>query len=110
MLECQRCGGCCTHFTYTQMSKHEVKRVAHHFNMPVKDIIRLAERFDGRRYLFRQPCPFLRDGNFCTIYVMRPLVCAGFPMNTFILDPSAEALKHCPAFKTWLEKQLEVFR
>ena len=78
-IDCRACANCCK-TSHPLFSKAEVERIAAHLGTTAEDVrARYLEPSEAGKYTTRQlPCPFLQD-NLCTIYPVRPAVCAGYP-------------------------------
>ncbi|MGE3539523.1 MAG: YkgJ family cysteine cluster protein [Candidatus Tectimicrobiota bacterium] len=79
-IDCQSCAQCCR-TRYPTFSRAEVQRIAAHLGTTL-DILRAshlsADAETGKYTLKSLPCPFL-EGNQCSIYPVRPAVCADYP-------------------------------
>ena len=79
-IDCRTCANCCK-TRHPLFSRAEVQRIADYLGMTAAE---LRARYleidqDAAKYITRElPCPFLKD-NLCTIYDVRPSVCAGYP-------------------------------
>ena len=79
-IDCRACANCCR----TQQpvfSRPEVQRIAAYLGLSVEEVRARYLTSDAERgkYITRElPCPFL-DGNLCSIYEVRPAVCANYP-------------------------------
>jgi Fe-S-cluster containining protein len=78
-IDCRDCANCCK-TSHPLFSKAEVERIAAHLGTTAADVrTRHLEPSEAGKYTTQQlPCPFLQD-NLCTIYPVRPAVCAGYP-------------------------------
>lgn len=78
------CGKCCTkhgEYDYVYLDRADVKRLAAHFDMPVRAFrARFTKKDDGHTVLKMDDpaCPFL-DGTRCSVYLARPTQCGTFP-------------------------------
>lgn len=81
---CQRCGNCCTK-TVSTWTKSEFERKKK--SIPPQEIVGSSPT-----YKIRQPCIFLKPGNFCSIYDQRPFGCKVFPWGEY-------SPKNCPGFQ-----------
>jgi uncharacterized protein len=79
-IDCRTCANCCK-TRHPLFSRVEVQRIADYLGMTA---VELRTRYlevdqDSAKYVTRKlPCPFLKD-NLCSIYDVRPSVCAGYP-------------------------------
>ena len=79
-IDCRTCANCCK-TRHPQFSRTEVERIAEYLGMTVQELRTRYLGYDrdvGRAITRELPCPFLKD-NLCTIYEVRPSVCAGYP-------------------------------
>lgn len=79
-IDCRTCANCCK-TRHPTFSRAEVARIAEYLGMTVQDLRAryLTSDEDTGRYTTRElPCPFLKE-NLCSIYEVRPAVCAGYP-------------------------------
>jgi uncharacterized protein len=78
-IDCRACANCCK-TRHPLFRKAEVERIAVHLGTTVADLrTRYLEPSEEGKYTTRQlPCPFLQQ-NLCSIYPVRPAVCAGYP-------------------------------
>lgn len=102
-FKCTECGKCCTGAPgYIWVSEQEIKNIANHLNLTIKEFskryLRLAK---GRLSLNELPktydCIFLKD-NKCQIYSVRPTQCRTFPwwpQNLKTEEDWQEAAKYC---------------
>ena len=112
---CLSCANCCKTMTPTYTFQ-DMKRIAVHFNMKVKDFKAKWLYFDKKSKDWMnvsKPCQFLdRKANLCTIYEIRPADCAGFPhltkkKMTDYIHVHKENILHCPATYKMVEKLKE---
>ena len=79
-IDCQTCANCCK-TQHPLFSRTEAQRIAEYLGLSLQD---LRERYltsneEAGKYMTQQlPCPFLQE-NLCTIYPVRPAVCANYP-------------------------------
>jgi len=79
-IDCRTCANCCK-TRHPTFSRAELQRIAEYLGVTVEDLRARYLAFDGEvgKYTTRElPCPFL-DENLCSIYEVRPAVCAGYP-------------------------------
>ena len=79
-IDCRACANCCR-TRHALFTRAEVERIATYLGLPVAEIRARYLTSDGEtgKYITRTlPCPFL-DGNLCSIYPVRPAVCANYP-------------------------------
>lgn len=79
-IDCQSCANCCR-ARYPTFTRAEVQRIATHLGTTL-EVLRqthfTSDAETGKYTLKALPCPFL-DGNRCSIYAVRPAVCADYP-------------------------------
>jgi Fe-S-cluster containining protein len=79
-IDCRTCANCCK-TRHPLFSRTEVTRIAAYLGTTAEEV---RSRYleidrDSAKYITRElPCPFLQD-NLCSIYEVRPSVCAGYP-------------------------------
>lgn len=92
---CKRCGACCrTICTSIAFRKEELKAASKYLKIPYKKLKRKIRALPLGSKIFDvpgRPCPFLRGGNICTIYKVRPMVCRLYPMGTAALSATITA-------------------
>jgi hypothetical protein len=80
-IDCTSCGNCCR-VILPQLTAADIKRMAAHLGMTVKqfraDYVRTDTENRETAEFNTMPCPFLRD-NRCSIYDCRPRDCRSFP-------------------------------
>jgi uncharacterized protein len=79
-IDCRTCANCCK-TRHPLFSRAEVQRIADYLGMTAAELRARYLEIDqeAAKYITRElPCPFLKD-NLCTIYDVRPSVCAGYP-------------------------------
>jgi uncharacterized protein len=79
-IDCRTCANCCK-TRHPLFSRAEVQRIAEYLGMTIQELRTRYLGYDrdaGRAITRKLPCPFLKD-NLCTIYEVRPAVCAGYP-------------------------------
>ncbi len=79
-IDCRSCANCCRvrHPLFTRV---EVERIATYLGLPAAEIrarYLTSNGETGKYSTSALPCPFL-DGNLCSIYPVRPAVCANYP-------------------------------
>ncbi len=110
-FDCQQCGGCCAgpQEGYVWVTEKEIRRIADHLDMTVKDFRRQYVRRVGSRRsrVEKKPsndCIFLTEredgeGQGCSIYEVRPQQCRTWPFwPSNIEEPTSWALAgaRCP--------------
>lgn len=79
-FDCLDCGNCCRNYS-PRFKTPDIKRISRHLKMResvfIDTYLRLDE--DGDYVTKSSPCPFLGEGNKCTIYENRPSDCRRFP-------------------------------
>jgi uncharacterized protein len=79
-IDCRTCANCCK-TRHPLFSRVEVQRIAEYLGITPSELRTRYLEIDqeAAKYRTRElPCPFLKD-NLCTIYEVRPAVCAGYP-------------------------------
>ena len=79
-IDCRTCANCCK-MRHPTFSRAEMQRIAEYLGTTLEELRAQYLAFDGEegKYTTRElPCPFL-DENLCSIYYVRPAVCAGYP-------------------------------
>ena len=79
-IDCRTCANCCR-TRHPVFSRAEVQRIAAYLGVTMEHLRthHLTSDADSGKYITRDlPCPFL-DGNLCSIYEVRPSVCADYP-------------------------------
>ena len=79
-IDCRTCANCCK-TRHPVFSRAEVQRIAEYLGMTPAELRARYLEVDQEvaKYVTRElPCPFLKD-NLCSIYDVRPSVCAGYP-------------------------------
>ena len=79
-IDCQSCAHCCR-TRYPTFSRAEAQRIASHLGTTL-EVLRethfTSDAETGKYILKTLPCPFL-DGQSCSIYAVRPAICADYP-------------------------------
>jgi Fe-S-cluster containining protein len=79
-IDCRSCANCCR-TRQPVFSRVEVQRIAAYLGLTLEEMRTryLTSDAETGKYITQGlPCPFL-DGNLCSIYEVRPAVCAGYP-------------------------------
>jgi len=82
-VDCLRCGNCCR-VVGPKMSEPEIRRACKASGHDQKRLMAeaLERREDLGWVLKTPPCPFLGEGNACSVYETRPRDCSDFPYTT----------------------------
>ncbi len=114
-IDCLSCANCCKTMSPTYTFQ-DMKRIAAHLNMKIKDFKAKWLYFDKRENDWmnvKRPCQFLdKKTNMCSIYEVRPADCSGFPhltkkpMKDYIYIHN-QNIEYCPATYKWVEKLKE---
>jgi Fe-S-cluster containining protein len=79
-IRCLDCAGCCTNIS-PRFKTPDISRIAKYLRIKeshlIEQYLRLDE--DGDYVVQRSPCPFLGEGNMCSIYEARPGDCRRYP-------------------------------
>jgi Fe-S-cluster containining protein len=112
-INCLDCAGCCKNYS-PRFKTPDIKRISKHLRMRESEFIDtyLQIDLDGDYVVKKTPCPFLGEGNKCSIYEVRPSDCARFPYTDedVLLRRPQITLKNaefCPAVFYVLEKLIE---
>ncbi len=112
--DCLKCGNCCTKMTPT-FTEDDIKRISKHLKMSATAFKKkYLERDESEDWVnTTQPCQFLGEDLYCSIYEIRPVDCATFPHhhNTPFDDYNhiyEQNMKFCPATFS-LVKKLEKY-
>ena len=79
-IDCRSCANCCR-TRQPVFSRVEAQRIAAYLGLTMEEMrtrYLTSDAETGKYITQRLPCPFL-DGNLCSIYEVRPVVCAGYP-------------------------------
>ncbi len=113
--DCLSCANCCRTMSPTYKF-HDLKRIAGHFNMKIKEFKTKWLYFDKKENDWMnvsKPCQFLdKKTNMCSIYEIRPADCAGFPHLTKkkmidYMHIHRQNIQYCPATFKMVEKLKE---
>jgi len=79
-IDCLACANCCKSISPIITDK-DIQRIAKHLRVrPAKLVEDYLLLDDENDYVFReQPCPFLGEDNYCSIYDVRPKACREYP-------------------------------
>src|SRR6478672_13497018 len=113
--DCLSCANCCRKMSPTYTFQ-DMKRIAAHFNMKIKDFKAkwlYLDKKDKDWMNVSRPCQFLDlTTNMCSIYDIRPADCAGFPhitkkKMTEYMHVHKQNIEYCPATYKMVEKLKE---
>lgn len=79
-IDCRSCANCCR-TRQPVFSRTEAQRIAAYLGLSLEEVRAryLTSDAETGKYITQAlPCPFL-DGNLCSIYEVRPAVCADYP-------------------------------
>jgi Fe-S-cluster containining protein len=107
-IDCLSCGNCCKTLQIVVDDK-DIKRLARRLGVSVPEFNRryigIAE--DTTKHFQGTPCPFLGEGNVCSVYEDRPRACRDYP---YLHEPNfrtrtismIENCETCPiVFNVW---------
>lgn len=113
-INCLECANCCKGYS-PRFKTPDIKRIAKFLKMKEGDLINTYLQVDaeGDYVMRKQPCSFLGEDNYCTIYDVRPSDCERFPYTDedVILKRQPLTLKNssfCPAVYYVLEKLMAI--
>ncbi|MFO7868026.1 MAG: YkgJ family cysteine cluster protein [Bacteroidales bacterium] len=114
-INCLDCARCCKSIS-PALKNSDVLRLSKHLKIKPSDIV--EQYFDtdaDNDFVFKkQPCPFLMDDNYCSIYSFRPRACKEYPHTdrrraAQILSVHTKNISICPivfhVFKDITNKQ-----
>lgn len=109
-IDCLACAHCCKGYS-PRYKTPDIKRISRHLKMKEGEFIDTYLKLDedGDYVNKVQPCPFLGEKNYCTIYENRPSDCHRFPYTDedVLLKRPALTLKNatfCPIVDFVLDK------
>ena len=112
-ISCLDCAGCCSGYS-PRFKTPDIKRISRHLRMKEGAFIEQYLELDaeGDYVLQSLPCPFLGEGNACTIYEERPSDCRRFPYtdeDVFVKRPqlTLKNTSFCPAAYYVVEKLMQ---
>jgi len=101
-MDCLSCANCCKSIS-PAMSGRDVERIARYLRKKPSQIVEEFMKVDqDGDYVFRsQPCPFLGEDNYCSVYEARPNACREYPHTDRkrqgqILDITYQNISVCP--------------
>jgi len=112
-INCLECSACCKNYS-PRFKTPDIKRISKHLKQKesvfIDSYLKLDE--EGDYVTKTNPCPFLGDSNYCSIYEDRPSDCHRFPYTSedVLLKRPAITLKNasfCPAVYYVLEKLID---
>lgn len=79
-IDCLNCANCCKNYS-PRFKTPDIKRISKYLKMKEGAFIEkyLALDMEGDYVAKSKPCPFLGEGNYCSIYDERPSDCHRFP-------------------------------
>ena len=79
-INCLDCANCCK-TKGPSFTKKDINRIATHLKISPPEFSDkyLLINDDGNYILKSTPCLFLKEDNYCSIYVIRPKACASYP-------------------------------
>jgi Fe-S-cluster containining protein len=83
-LDCARClAFCCKMAGYVEVSSHDIRRLAKHLGLSVRDfeakhIVKKTRAGRKRIKAGDEACQFLGEDRTCTVYAARPRDCRGY--------------------------------
>ena len=102
-IDCLECANCCKSISPI-ITDNDIKKIARYLKTKPGDFADFYLYLDqDGDYVFKdQPCPFLGEDHYCTIYSHRPKACAEYPHTDRkrfyqILDISVKNTLICPA-------------
>ena len=101
-IDCLDCGNCCKSIS-PAMKDRDLERIAKYLKVKPSELLEdLMEIDEDGDYVFRsQPCPFIGQDNYCSVYPVRPKVCRDYPHTDRnrqyqILNTSKKNIAICP--------------
>jgi len=80
IIDCLECANCCKSISPIVRDK-DIQRIGKYLKQKPSTFVTQHLLLDSDNdYVFRtQPCPFLGNDNYCSIYTARPKACAEYP-------------------------------
>ncbi len=80
LIDCLDCGNCCKSIS-PAVKDSDIARLSKYLKIKQSDIVEKYFLLDeDGDYVFRnQPCPFLGEDNYCSVYSARPKACREYP-------------------------------
>ena len=101
--DCLKCANCCT-TTGPLFTDKDISRIAKYLRIKPSKFVDIYLKIDeDNDYVLQSvPCTFLGEGNYCSIYEVRPKACRGYPHTDRIkqyqlLELTNKNLDICPA-------------
>lgn len=101
-IDCLECANCCKSIS-PAITNRDIDRIAKYMKRSPSSITEQYMNLDADGdYVFKsQPCPFLQNDNYCTIYAVRPKACREYPHTDRskqyqILDLTFKNMELCP--------------
>jgi len=101
-IDCLDCGNCCKSIS-PAVKDTDIARLSKYLKIKQSDIVEKYFLLDeDGDYVFRnQPCPFLGEDNYCSVYDARPKACREYPHTDRvkmqqILDITYKNISVCP--------------
>lgn len=101
--DCLKCANCCT-TTGPLFTDKDISRIAKYLRIKPSKFVDIYLKIDeDNDYVLQSvPCTFLGEGNYCSIYEVRPKACRGYPHTDRIkqyqlLQLTNKNLDICPA-------------
>lgn len=114
--DCLSCANCCKTMTPT-FSNTDIRRISAHLEMTPDEFKTKWLHYDKKDEDWvnnKQPCQFLNlKDNKCSIYVVRPSSCSGFPhitkkKATDYIHVHQQNVEYCPATYKMVEHMMEL--
>ena len=83
-IDCRECGNCCKSLG-PKVNNRDIERIGKYINMRAGKVRKnYLEVDEDNDFIFQtMPCPFLEEGNFCSIYEARPRACEEYPHTDY---------------------------
>ena len=101
-IDCLDCGNCCKSIS-PAMKDRDIERIAKYLKVKPSELVADHMEIDDEGdYVFRsQPCPFIGEDNYCSVYPARPRACREYPhtdrkKQNQILNLSKKNIAVCP--------------
>ena len=114
-IDCLACANCCKNHS-PRFKIPDIKRIAKHLSMKEGSFIQQYLHLDSDNdyVLNHQPCSFLGEDNYCSIYEVRPSDCARYPYTDedVLVKRQSLTVKNtevCPAVFQIMEKLSTIY-